>query len=69
MVDSGASRHICADIDVFASYTPVRDDEKVVYLGNSHTTQVLGKDSHTEAHFEKDWLSMRYCMFLISEKI
>ena len=29
--------------DAFTSYTPVGDDEKVVYLGDSHTAQVLGK--------------------------
>ena len=43
MVDSGETRHICANIDAFTSYTPVGDDEKIVYLGDSHTTQVLGK--------------------------
>ena len=43
VVDSGATRHICANRDDFASYTPVRDDNKVVYLGDSHTAQVLGK--------------------------
>ena len=44
VVDSGATRHICANKDAFASYTPVGDREKVVYLGDSYTTQVLGKD-------------------------
>ena len=43
MVDSGATRNICVNKDAFTSYTPVGDDEKVVYLGDSHTTQVLGK--------------------------
>ena len=43
VVDSGATRHICAKRDAFTSYTPVGDDEKVVYLGDSHTAQVLGK--------------------------
>ena len=42
VVDSGVTRHICANKDAFASYTPIGDDEKVVYLGDSHTTQVLG---------------------------
>ena len=40
MVNSGVTRHICANIYAFTYYTP---DEKVVYLGNSHTVQVLGK--------------------------
>ena len=44
VVDSGATRHICANKDAFTPYTPVGDDEKVVYLGDSHTAQVLGKD-------------------------
>ena len=43
MVHSTATRHICEKKYAFASYTPVGDDEKVVYLGDSHTTQVLGK--------------------------
>ena len=43
VVDSGATRHICANKDAFTSYTLVGDDEKVVYLGDSHTAQVLGK--------------------------
>ena len=43
VLDYGATRHICANIDVFTSYTSIGDDEKAVYLGDSHTTQVLGK--------------------------
>ena len=43
VVDSSATRHICANKDIFTSYTPIRDGEKVVYLSDSHTTQVLGK--------------------------
>ena len=44
VVDSSATRHICANRDAFTSYTLVGDDEKVVYLGDSHIAQVLGKD-------------------------
>ena len=44
MVESGAIRHICVNRDAFTSYTLVRDDKKVVYLGDSNTAQVLGKD-------------------------
>ena len=44
VVDYGATRHICANIDAFTSYTPVGDDKKAIYLGDSHTTQVLEKD-------------------------
>ena len=43
VVDSSATRHICENRDALTSYTPVGDDEKVVYLGDSHITQVLGK--------------------------
>ena len=43
VVDSSATRHICADIDVFTSYIPIGDAKKVVYLGDSHIAQVLGK--------------------------
>ena len=43
MVDFGATRHICANRDAFTSYTPIGGDEKVVYLGHSHTAHVLGK--------------------------
>ena len=51
VVDSSTTRHICANIYAFTSYTPVGDDEKVVHLGDSYTAQVL---SHVEAHFKKD---------------
>ena len=43
VVDYGETRHICANRDAFTSYTPLGDDEKVVYLGDSHIAQVLEK--------------------------
>jgi len=43
VVDSGATRHICANINVFTSYTSVGDGEEQVYLGDSRTTHILGK--------------------------
>ena len=43
MVDSGATRHICANKNVFTSYTSVGDGEEQVYLGDSRITLVLGK--------------------------
>ena len=43
VVDSGVTRYICVNKDAFTFYTPVGDDEKVVYLGDSHIAQVLGK--------------------------
>jgi len=43
VVDSGATRHICANRNVFTSYTSVGGGEEQVYLGDSMTTLVLGK--------------------------
>ena len=42
-IDSDATRHICAKRYAFTSYTSIGDDETVVFLGDSHTAQVLGK--------------------------
>ena len=42
-VDSGATRHICANREAFASYTSIGDDSEVVYLRDSRTAKVLGK--------------------------
>lgn len=43
VVDSGATKHICGNKDVFTSYTHVGVEEEHVYLGDSRTTPVLGK--------------------------
>lgn len=43
VIDSGANKHICANKNNFVSYTQVNKGEELVYLGNSKTTQVLGK--------------------------
>jgi len=43
VVDSGATRHICANQEAFSSYTSIGDDSEVVYLGDSRITKVLGK--------------------------
>ena len=43
VVDSRATRHICANGNVFTSDTSVGDGEEQVYLGESRTTPVLGK--------------------------
>jgi hypothetical protein len=42
VVEYDAARHICANKELFSTYTPFKD-EKMVYLGNSRTTNVLGK--------------------------
>ena len=43
VVDSGATRHICANRNAFASYTVVGDGEEQIYLGDSRTVKVHGK--------------------------
>jgi len=43
VVDSGTTRHICANKNVFTSYTSVGDGEEQVYLGDFRTIPVLGK--------------------------
>ena len=40
-IDIGATRHICANISMFSSYTTVGGDEKL-YIGNSSTSKVEG---------------------------
>ena len=43
VVDSCATRHICANRSAFTSYTSIGEGEEHVYLGDSRTTLVLGK--------------------------
>ncbi|XP_075074760.1 uncharacterized protein LOC142162318 [Nicotiana tabacum] len=51
VLDSGATRHICANKKDFVSYTQVEEGEEVVYLGDSWTTPVLGKrQSSSQTH-------------------
>ena len=40
-IDTGATRHICANRSMFSSYTTVGGDEKL-YMGNSSTSKVKG---------------------------
>ena len=54
VVDSGTTRHICANIDAFTFYTPIGDDEKVAYLCDSHCLGFGKRQSHAEARFGKD---------------
>nr|XP_016447903.1 PREDICTED: uncharacterized protein LOC107772959 [Nicotiana tabacum] len=44
VLDSGATRHMYTDKKDFVSYSQVEKGEEVVYLGDSRTTPVLGKD-------------------------
>ena len=41
-VDSGATRHMCADKNVYTSYKLVGEEEELVYMGDSKTPQVHG---------------------------
>jgi len=43
LVDFGASRHICANRNMYTSYKSVGDGKEQVYLGDSRTTPALGK--------------------------
>ena len=43
VVDSGATRHICASKSMFTSYTIVGDGEEQVYLSDLRISLVQGK--------------------------
>lgn len=43
VVDSSATRHICANRNAFTSYTPIEEGEETIYLGDSQIAQVIGK--------------------------
>ena len=42
--DSSATKHVCKDCSLFKSYKAM-DDGSVLYMGNSSTTIVKGKDN------------------------
>ena len=42
VIDSGATRHICADRGAFSSYSSVDDGEKV-FMGDSRPSSVVSK--------------------------
>ncbi|OIS95901.1 hypothetical protein A4A49_58583, partial [Nicotiana attenuata] len=55
VIDSGATRHICADKNEFLFYTQVEEGEETIYLGDSRTTRILGEgkffsNSHMVKH-------------------
>ncbi|KAH9781528.1 hypothetical protein KPL71_008509 [Citrus sinensis] len=43
VIDSGATKHICGNRNSFFEYTPVREGEEFIFLGDSRSTPVLGK--------------------------
>ena len=44
IVDSRATRHICGNISEFTSYTTVREGQEQVFMGNSRSSPVIGKE-------------------------
>ena len=42
VIDSGATRHICADRGALSSYSSV-DDSEQVFMGDSRPSPVVGK--------------------------
>ena len=47
VVDSRATRHICANKNAFSFYSSAGDGEEQDYLGDSRTISVIGKDKLT----------------------
>ena len=43
IVDSGATKHICAKKEMFSDFYPIEDGKDYVYLGDSSKVSVLGK--------------------------
>ncbi|XP_073137784.1 uncharacterized protein [Henckelia pumila] len=39
-IDTGATRHVCADKDLFSKYTPISGRE--LYMGNNATSKIVG---------------------------
>ena len=45
VVDFGATRHICGNRSAFTSYTTVKEGEEQVFMGDSRSTPVIGKET------------------------
>ena len=41
-IDTGATRHVCSDKEMFSTYEPIETGEKV-YMGNSTTSKIKGQ--------------------------
>ncbi|KAK4399476.1 hypothetical protein Sango_1423100 [Sesamum angolense] len=39
-IDTGATRHICSDKEMFSTYTPI--NERKLFMGNSATSNIVG---------------------------
>ena len=44
IVDSRATRHICGNRSALTSYTKVREGKEQVFIGNSRSSSVIGKE-------------------------
>ena len=44
MIDSRVTTHICGNKSTFTSYTTVKEGEEQVFLGDSRSTLVIGKE-------------------------
>ncbi|KAL0307446.1 UNVERIFIED_CONTAM: hypothetical protein Sangu_3030600 [Sesamum angustifolium] len=42
-IDTGATRHICSDKEMFSTYTPI--NERKLFMGNSATSNIVGLDN------------------------
>ncbi|KAL0419143.1 UNVERIFIED_CONTAM: hypothetical protein Sradi_1327800 [Sesamum radiatum] len=40
-IDTGATRHICSDKEMFSTYTPI-NGRKLLFMGNSATSNIVG---------------------------
>lgn len=70
MVESGATRHICAERNSFSLYTIVGYGGEIVYMADSGTTLVLGKGKVLlNLTLGKTLPCMMCCMFQIFELI
>ena len=45
VVDSRATKHICGNRSAFTSYTIVKEWEEQVFMGDSRSTPVIGKET------------------------
>ena len=69
VVDSGTTRHICANKSMFTSYTIVGDREEQVYLGDSRTTPVQGKGKFLLKFTYRKTLALNYVLHVPSIRI
>ena len=64
--DYKATRHICENQDAFIYYIPTGDGEKVIYLDDSSTTQVMEKDKVVLKVTSKKTLSLNDVLHVLN---